>query len=238
MEAARVNSSRRVIKAEQVQWSAGRLITTGELRRPGAPAAAAADLEGANAKARAIVQAARDQAAETVRAAQEHAAETLRQAQAEGLRAAEAEAAQLLLSAHGVLDEVEAWRQRLLAQSDPIVVELVSAIARKLFGDGFTLDAKLLQQIFDQALAEARPLGALRVHVNPDDAQVLGAQWPPAGSSQNLELLPDPAIRRGGCLIEGDYGAVDARTDSKLALTLDALAQTAADAAEAGEQQA
>ncbi|MBP7690319.1 MAG: hypothetical protein KA764_00295 [Anaerolineales bacterium] len=177
-----------------------------------------------------ILDKARVQAAELLQAAREQAAEVTRQAHLAGLDAAEAEAGRLLLAARGVLDEVQAWRERLAAGSQRQVLELVVDIARTLFGEGWTLGTEPLQAAFARALAEARPLGDLRVHVHPDDATLLGPRWPEQQTSQlgqHLELVPDAAIRRGGCLVEGDFGVVDARVETQLQLAVEALTDPA-----------
>src|SRR5579859_222354 len=100
MEAARVSSLRRVIKADQVRLtSAGQLVASRPpLARTATEQRFGPDPAVAAIEAQQILQVAQDRAAEIQRAAQEQAAETARQARAEGLRAAEAEIAQLLLS--------------------------------------------------------------------------------------------------------------------------------------------
>jgi flagellar assembly protein FliH len=95
-----------------------------------------------------------------------------------------------------------------------------------LLGETFSLDPDLLRSIFHRAVAEARPLGSLRVHMHPDDAELLGAHWPTQVEhqmGQPLTLIADPAIRRGGCLIEGEHGTVDARLETQLDVAIDAL---------------
>lgn len=186
-------------------------------------------LTAAVAQSQEILEKARSQAAELVRNARDQAAEVTQQAHQAGLAAAEAESSRLLLAARGVLDEVQTWRERLAAGSERQVLELVIDVARALFGEGWTLEPEALQAAFARALAEARPLGDLRVHVHPDDAALLGPRWPEQQSSQigqHLELVPDPVIRRGGCLVEGDYGAVDARVETQLQLAVEALNST------------
>ncbi|MBL8056032.1 MAG: hypothetical protein JNK29_05005 [Anaerolineales bacterium] len=187
-------------------------------------------LTAAIAQSQEILEKARAQAAELLQTARDQAEEVTHQARAAGLQAAEAEAAHLLLSAKGVLDEVQVWREQLAAGSERQVLDLVVDIARALFGEGWALDGPALKAAFAHALAEARPLGDLRVHVHPDDAAVLGSHWPEQQSlqlGQHLELVPDPAIRRGGCLVEGDYGAVDARVETQLQLAIETLAEPA-----------
>jgi flagellar assembly protein FliH len=239
-----MNSSRSVIKANQVQVQPAGLGYSRPAAAPAspqpapAPAPAGLDLSSAQqslltaavAQSQEILEKARAQAAEMLQAARDHAAEVTRQARAAGREAAEAEAGHLLLSAKGVLDEVQVWREQVAAGSERMVLDLVIDIARALFGDGWSLDGPALKAAFAHALAEARPLGDLRVHVHPDDAAVLGPHWPEQQSTQlgqHLELVPDPAIRRGGCLVEGDYGAVDARVETQLQLAIEALAEPA-----------
>jgi flagellar assembly protein FliH len=234
-----VSSSRNVIKAYRVAWIPAEYDVARSTYPANVPSSAAAafDPDSAHqalltntvAQAQQILSAAREQAADLVRHAREQAAEVARQARIEGLSAAEAEAGQLLLSAHGVHDEVRAWRKTMLAQSEHEVLNLVAAVARAIFGEGLTLAPEMLRAAFARALAEARPLGDLRVHVHPDDATLLAPHWPelqaaPAG--QRVELAPDAAVRRGGCLVEGDYGMVDARVETQVDLALEALRLT------------
>jgi flagellar assembly protein FliH len=227
-----------VIKAEHVRWECAEADVTPAAWRPGSLVAAdvgqsynpdevkQALLASAISQSQQAVQAAREQAAELLRAAREQAAEVARQARDGGLRSAEAETAQALLAAHGVLDEVQAWRAAALARSQEAVLGLVVAVARRIFGDGLVLEPEVLEAAFGRALAEARPLGQLRVHLHPADAALLGPHWAAAAqasSGQRLEMVPDASLRRGGCLIEGEYGHVDARVDSQLQVVLDAF---------------
>jgi flagellar assembly protein FliH len=236
-----MSSSRNVIKAHRVarlpaEYDVAR--STYPANVPSSPAAVfdpdsahQALLTNSVAQAQQILSAAREQAAEIVRHAREQAAETTRQARIEGRSAAEAEAGELLLSAHGVYDEVRAWRKAMLAQSEHEVLNLVAAVARAIFGEGLALDPERLRAAFARALAEARPLGDLRVHVHPDDAALLSPHWPElqgAQAGQRVELVPDAGVRRGGCLVEGDYGLVDARVETQVDLALEALAGEAA----------
>lgn len=237
-----MNSSRNVIKAHRVAWLPAEYDVTRSTYPANVPSSPAAvfDPDSAHqalltntvAQAQQILSAAREQAAEMVRHAREQSAETTRQARIEGRSAAEAEAGELLLSAHGVYDEVRAWRKAMLAQSEHEVLNLVAAVARAIFGEGLTLDPERLRATFARALAEARPLGDLRVHVHPDDAALLSPHWPElqsahATAGQRVELVPDANMRRGGCLVEGDYGMVDARVETQVDLALEALSNEA-----------
>lgn len=201
--------------------------------------AQAAEIERlARAQAAEFEQLANEQAEQVVRTAKEEAAQVTSQARHEGYEAAEADAGQLLLAAQGVLDEVRAWRTTMFAQSEQSVLDLVAHIARIILGQGVTLDRGALEAAFGRAVTEAKPLGNLRVHVHPDDAALLNSNWTQqaAPTGQRLELVADDAIRRGGCLVEGEAGVVDARVETQLQLTLKAL--TAEPPAEIAEKAA
>jgi flagellar assembly protein FliH len=232
-----MSSSSKVIKARNVRIAA--TAWQGEEAQTKPPAAlddpahalqaaqlSQAALAAAAAQSQQIVDAAQAQAAEVVRVAQAQAAEIARQAREEGLQAAEAEASRILMTARGVLDEVQTWRSRMLADSEGPVLQLIETLAHLIFSEDLNLSASVVQEAFARALAEARPLGDLRIHVHPDDASLLGPHWPEqqgAQSGQKLELVPNPDIRRGGCLVEGEHGSVDARVQTQLQVVLDAL---------------
>lgn len=171
---------------------------------------------------------ARRQAQKLFKETQDSVAEITRQAYQEGQLAAQQEASQLLLTAQGIYHEILAWRGDILAQSEAVVFDLLMQISRKLFGEGMELEDKLLKDTFEEALAHAKPLGDLRIHVHPQDVEILGPHWPDLQAGmrgQKLELVPDDSIRRGGCLIEGQSGSVDARVETQLDRVEEALVE-------------
>ena len=124
-----------------------------------------------------ILAEARTKSADLLHNAKEEATAITLRAHLEGQSAAEAEAATLLQSAAAIVEEVENWRDALLTQSEPIVLALIEDIARTLFGAGYSLDKETLQKVFTRALAEAKNLGEIRIHVHPEDAALLGPHW-------------------------------------------------------------
>lgn len=186
------------------------------------------------AESQKLLEEARVQARQAMQQAQAQADEVTQQAREAGRRQAGAEAETLLATAQGVLDEVRAWRAATLAGAEADVLGLVTAVARLILGDGVALETSTLQAAFARALAESKPLGNLRVHLHPDDAERLSSHWPrQAPSGQALELIVDPAIRRGGCLVEGEHGTVDARIETQLQVALESLNAMAGEGASA-----
>jgi flagellar biosynthesis/type III secretory pathway protein FliH len=182
------------------------------------------------AQAGGILQQAREQAAQVVFLAQQdgykHGQEAAREETASRLRAAEA-----------IVQEMNTWQAAVLEQSERAVIELTKEIARTIFGPGVALDPEVLSKAFERVLREAKTLGNLRVHLHPDDLAALHPEWSrqqSAMTGQTIQLVPDPDITRGGCLINGDNGSVDARMETQLQLAFDALSGLLPD--EPGEQ--
>jgi flagellar assembly protein FliH len=186
------------------------------------------DLTVVQAEANALLAEAQAQAEALLREAHAQAEQLRQQAYAQGRAEAEAELRDLLRTVSTMVQETRSWHETFLAQSEPLVLEMVAAIARALFSEGFALDAETLQQTYTRVLEHARALGDLRIYVNPEDARLLDPYWKEAQAAlrdQRIKLIPSESIRRGGCFVEGQYGAVDGRIEVRLERLLTSLIQ-------------
>lgn len=96
---------------------------------------------------------------------------------------------------------------------------LALAVARKLVQREVTADPALLRELVDRAL-ELVPLEPrLEVRLHPDDLSVL-LSGPAAADAESrspaIQWLADPAIERGGFVVESPLRIVDGRTDFAL----------------------
>ncbi len=185
----------------------------------------------AKMRAEQVLQDAEMQAIETMDQTRKQAVAVTQQARTQGMTAAETEAAQLLRSARTIVDEVYAWRESMMAQSEHAVLDLVMEIAKTIFGAGLEVDKDVLEDTFGHAMADAKNLGDLLIHVHPEDAAVLGSHWTQgksAAGGKRVELVPDHSIRRGGCLIEGQFGLVDARVETRMQAVMEIFSETLA----------
>ncbi|MDJ0782910.1 MAG: FliH/SctL family protein [Desulfosarcinaceae bacterium] len=126
---------------------------------------------------------------------------------------------QALQSAVAAMASTEA---QLTGQAEKAVVELSLAIARKVIPHAIGELPQALPSVLNQALAKVMDTNRLNIRVNPDDLARLK-------DSQNLLDLPtidparltwsaDPGIGRGGCIVETDFGDIDARIEHQLML--------------------
>ncbi|HEX8455954.1 MAG TPA: type III secretion system stator protein SctL [Pyrinomonadaceae bacterium] len=173
----------------------------------------------ARAEARRIIAEAEREAA-ALRASAEEAARDLREAAyREGLEAALAE-----LNTH-LLDARER-RDTALAEAERDLLRLSVKLAEKIIGREIAQDEATLADIVAAALRNARQHEMLTVRVNPADLPVVEAhrsRLDPTGRARFLDLVADPRVARGGCVIESESGTIDAQIDVQLGVLERAL---------------
>ena len=183
-------------------------------------------LEEANQEAERIITQAQEQATEIIQVARNEAADITHKAYLEGKISANSETLEMITMAQKIVSEVQLWKEKMLVQSEAMVVELIQNIAQKLFGEGVVLEEGILRKAFEHCLKQAKSLGDLRIRIHPEDLAMLSPVWAEQQSAlrgQRLELVPDEDIERGGCYIDGQYGSLDARVRTQLRLITDTL---------------
>ncbi|HEX8292668.1 MAG TPA: type III secretion system stator protein SctL [Pyrinomonadaceae bacterium] len=178
----------------------------------------------ARAEARRILAEATQQADELRARAREEAREMREAAYEEGREAALSELNGLLLEAHE-------RREGALAEAERDLLRLAVKLAEKIIGREIERDDAALADIVSAALRHARQQEALTVRVNPADLPRVQAhrdRLDPSGRARFIDLVADPRVGHGGCIIEGESGTVDARLDTQLRVLERALLARAA----------
>jgi flagellar assembly protein FliH len=138
---------------------------------------------------------------------------------AEGERAAsEAARARTESVLRRLTEEVErlgSFRADVLRGAERQTVQLVLAIAERVVQREVALERHVLVHIARGALARLgeRVPAAIRLH--PDDYDLLNAEAIP-GDDAHVRVVADPAVERGGCLVESDHGLIDASPDTQI----------------------
>ncbi len=99
-------------------------------------------------------------------------------------------------------------------------VELAARIAEKLVRRELRDDNELLRVWMEEALVVMRDARDVRISVHPDDFAVAGRflqklskTLPQAGSAQ---VLPDPDVKLGGCVVRSTNGSIDQQLETQL----------------------
>lgn len=151
-----------------------------------------------------ILDTAREQARSIVRDAEARAAAIREEAR----RAGEEEG----LARHaGAIAAAQAAVDRFYAGAENEVIRLSTGIARKIVGEELRTSPETIVQIVREALAAGRKGRELVVKVHPSAVSRVRA-----GLAPEIQVSGAESVAPGGCVVESEFGIVDARLDTQL----------------------
>ncbi|MBN2493189.1 MAG: hypothetical protein JXR96_01255 [Deltaproteobacteria bacterium] len=112
------------------------------------------------------------------------------------------------------------WRSHLAEEALDQLVDLASDMARRILRAELELDPGRIKAICEGVIRENRAGRSLSVRVHPADLDRLAsADWRElqAECECRLSWQADPDVERGGCVLCGELGRVDARLGVQLA---------------------
>ncbi len=107
---------------------------------------------------------------------------------------------------------------RILPKYEIQMVELSLAIARRVIGEELKTGPDAVLSCIKSAMKKVIEGSSVRIHLNPDDMQLIEGKikdnlQPPGG--HQVEMVSDATIGKGGCLIETEFGLIDATLESR-----------------------
>lgn len=119
-----------------------------------------------------------------------------------------------------IIDEIARLKSALVEANRSELVELAIEIARTIMAVEIDTNDAVVLNVVDECLRKASSPTTLKIKTNLSDLPVvneakreLAARFP---AVESIEVVDDPAIERGGCLIETDNGFLDARIEHQL----------------------
>lgn len=135
----------------------------------------------------------------------------------------------------GILDTLARPLDQQSAQLEALLVNMVTDLARAVVGAELATRPELLQRSVADALACVPPhSGAPVLRLHPDDCALLSEQ----AEKEGWELVEDPSLTPGGCILDAGSAHVDVSVESRFAQVADQLSarlMPAAPAADAPE---
>jgi type III secretion protein L len=191
---------------------ATKIIKTPATNKSGGSSITKRQIVEARVEAGRIVADAEKDAAEIRQQAESIARESRETAYREGSESALHEWQTLLL-------EAREQRDQALAGVERDVLRLAVKIAEKILGRELQHDKEAVVDIVATALRQARRNEMITLRVNPADLSIVEQQrqrFEQSGRNQFLDIVPDPAVTAGGCVIESESGAIDAQLGTQL----------------------
>jgi flagellar assembly protein FliH len=138
----------------------------------------------------------------------------------EGYKEGVAEAERLVGRLHVILDRAMDKRAEILAETEAQVVELVLLVAKKVVKVISENQKSVVIQNISQALRKLKTKSDVIVRVNLADLQLATEHVKDfvqmTENAKKMQIVEDSTVDRGGCVIETDFGEIDARISSQL----------------------
>ena len=160
----------------------------------------------------------------------------------EGLKQAEAEISEayeaLLQEARNLVTEAHRVKESVIAEAEPFLVELSTAIAKKIVGEHLAIEPDWALVQVKRTLERRRDKGLITLCIAPSQfskMQDARAELTLSVDSEaELVIVPDATVDEGGCVVRSAFGSIDARIDTQLAELKAALMEIASRSDEEG----
>ncbi|MDR1908638.1 MAG: flagellar assembly protein FliH [Spirochaetaceae bacterium] len=139
----------------------------------------------------------------------------------EGFAEGRAEAERLVKRTQVILERAQSKRAEILAETEQQLVDLVLLIARKVVKSISDSQREVVIQNVVQALRKVRSRGNIIIRVNMADLKLTTEHTAEfirmMEGVSGIQVSEDSSVDPGGCIIETDFGEIDARISSQLA---------------------
>jgi len=138
----------------------------------------------------------------------------------EGYQTGNAEADRLVERLHKIIDSVQDKRQDILDNTEQQIVDLVLLMTRKVVKIMSENQKSVIMANVVQALKKVKGRGDVTLRVNLADIKLTTDHVKDfinqVENIKNISIVEDSSVDRGGCIVETDFGAIDARIASQL----------------------
>lgn len=175
-----------------------------------------------------IIQNAKDEAARIIAQAQSEKEKIESEAQKEGFEKGHedgyqngvAEVDRLVERMHKILEAVMQRRDEILQDTESQIVELIILMSRKVIKIISENQKNVIMANTLAALKKVRTRGIVTLRVNLEDVKLTSAHVKEfiqhVENVQGINILEDSSVEKGGCIVETDFGSIDARISSQL----------------------
>ena len=137
-----------------------------------------------------------------------------------GYQDGQKEAERLVERMHSILDNVMKRREEILSETEYQIVELVVLMARKVVKIIPENQKTVIMNNVLQALKKVKGRGDVTIRVNLADAKLTTEHIQDfidrVEAVKGITVVEDTTVEKGGCIVETDFGAIDARISSQL----------------------
>lgn len=137
-----------------------------------------------------------------------------------GYSAGESEIERLVERLRKMVEAVMLHREEILKETEQQIIDLVILMTRKVVKIISETQKTTIMSNILAALKKVKTRGTVSLHVNLEDLRLAAANVDEfikrVENIQGITVVEDSTVEKGGCIVETDFGAVDARISSQL----------------------
>ncbi|MGP1459830.1 MAG: flagellar assembly protein FliH [Treponema sp.] len=138
----------------------------------------------------------------------------------EGFAKGSEEVDRLIERMHKILESVMQRREEILSETEQQIVELVVLMTRKVVKVISDNQKSVINNNVLAALKKVKGRGSVTLRVNLEDLKLTTQNTDEfikrCENIQGITVMEDSTVEKGGCIVETDFGAIDARISSQL----------------------
>ena len=139
----------------------------------------------------------------------------------QGFMEGQNEVNRLVERVHKIVESVMVRREEILCETEQQIVELVLLMTRKVVKIISENQKTVVLSNVLAALKKIRTRGNITLRVNTEDLKLTTAHVDEfikrIENVNGISVIEDSSVDKGGCIVETDFGAIDARISSQLA---------------------
>jgi type III secretion protein L len=131
-----------------------------------------------------------------------------------------------LLEMTKILIDSREIRDKTLSETEQDILRLSVKLAEKIIGREIKTDKTAVVDIVANALRNAKRQDKLTIRVSQKDYSTVQEKFVELSQSSRtsyVDIVPDPRVTLGGCIIESEVGTIDARLETQLRVLEKAL---------------
>lgn len=138
----------------------------------------------------------------------------------EGYDIGKEEADRLINKLHVMISGVADKRKAIIDESESLIVDLILNIVRKVVRTVSESQKEVVVDTVMKALSKLKSAADVTLRVNFDDVALTTEHMKQflkkVEKAKSITVIEDSSVDRGGCIVETDYGSIDARISSQL----------------------
>lgn len=219
LEIAQASADDIVKKAEEAAFAeVKRQTDQAQIIKSDAEQAASKIIEDAKSEAERIIQEANVEK-ENIKATAHQ--DGYKEGHEQGFMEGQNEVNRLVERVHKIVESVMVRREEILCETEQQIVELVLLMTRKVVKIISENQKTVVLSNVLAALKKIRTRGNITLRVNTEDLKLTTAHVDEfikrIENVNGISVIEDSSVDKGGCIVETDFGAIDARISSQLA---------------------